>query len=72
MSSVTDRTRKTLKVILSRGILQLNHPSIFTMPGVVACTCDPATLKAKSENEVISITVEGSSPSIGGCIVGLN
>lgn len=72
MSSVTDRTRKTLKVILSRGILQLNHPSIFTMPGGVACTCDPANLKAKSENEVISITVEGSSPSTGGSIVRLN
>lgn len=42
------------------------------MPGGVACTCDPANLKAKSENEVISITVEGSSPSIGGSIVRLN
>ena len=39
------------------------------MPGVVACTCNPATLEAKFRNSVGSIPVGGNSPSIGGWIV---
>ena len=34
-------------------------------PGVVACACNPATLKAEFRNGVGSIPVEGNSPSIG-------
>ena len=37
-----------------------------TLPGVVACTCDPATLEVKFRNGVGSIRVVGNSPSIGG------
>ena len=35
-------------------------------PGVVACTCNSATLEAKYRNVVGSIPVGGNSPSIGG------
>ena len=35
-------------------------------PGVVACTCNPATLEPKYWNVVGSIPVGGNSPSIGG------
>ena len=38
-------------------------------PGVVACTCNPATLEAEFRNRVGSIPVGGNSPSIGGWIV---
>ena len=38
-------------------------------PGVVACTCNPATLEAEFRNGVGSIPVGGNSPSIGGWIV---
>ena len=34
-------------------------------PGVVACTCNPATLEAEFRNGVGSIPVGGKSPSIG-------
>ena len=37
------------------------------MPGVVACTCNPATLEAEFRNGVSLIPVGGNSPSIGGC-----
>ena len=69
MSSVTDRSRQARKVIFSQGILQLNHSPIFTIPGVVACTCNPATLKAQLRNGLGSLPVRGNSPSIGGWIV---
>ena len=39
------------------------------LPGVVACTCNPATLEAKFRNGVGLIPVGGSSPSIGRWIV---
>ena len=38
-------------------------------PGVVACTCNPATLEAKSWNSPTSISVGHNIPSIGGWIV---
>ena len=41
----------------------------FLTPGVVLCTCNPATLEAKFRNGVGSILVGGNSPSIGGWIV---
>ena len=37
--------------------------------GVVACTCNPATLEAEFRNDVGSIPVGGNNPSIGGWIV---
>ena len=40
-----------------------------TKPGVVACTCNPATLEAEFQNRVGSIPVGGNSPSIGGWIL---
>ena len=39
------------------------------LPGVVACTCNPATLEAEFRNGVGLIPVGGNSPSIGGGIV---
>ena len=36
------------------------------LPGVVACTCNPATLEAEFWNGVGLIPVGGNSPSIGG------
>ena len=38
-------------------------------PGVVACTCHPATSVAKFRNGVGSIPVKGNSPSIYGWIL---
>ena len=38
-------------------------------PGVVACTCNPATLEAKFRNGVASIPVGSNSPWICGWIV---
>ena len=38
-------------------------------PGVVACTCNPATLEAEFWNGMSSIPVGGNSPSIGWWIV---
>ena len=38
-------------------------------PGLVACTCNPATLEAEFRNGVGSIRVRGNSASIGGWIV---
>ena len=38
-------------------------------PGVVACTCNPATQEAEFGNGVGSISVGGDSPLIGGWIV---
>ena len=48
-----------------------NHPSsvVALWPGVVACTCNPATLEAEFRNGVGSIPVGVNSPSIGGWIV---
>ena len=40
--------------------------SLSVTPGVVACTCNPATLEAEFRNDVDSIPVGGDSPSIGG------
>ena len=37
--------------------------------GVVACTCNPATLEAEFRNGVGSVPVGRNSPSIGGWIV---
>ena len=37
--------------------------------GVVACTCNPATLEAEFRNDVGSIIAGGNSPSIDGWIV---
>ena len=37
-----------------------------SVPGVVACTFNPATLKAEYWNGVVTIPVGGNSPSIGG------
>ena len=42
---------------------------VAAMPGVVACTCNPAALEAEFRNSVGSIPVGGNSPSIGGWIV---
>ena len=42
--------------------------SLFSL-GVVACTCNPATLEAEFWNSVGSIPVGGNSPSIGGWMV---
>ena len=42
---------------------------IFIQPGVVACTCNPATLEAEFRNGVGSVPVGDNSPSIGGWIV---
>ena len=39
------------------------------LTGVVACTCNPATLKAEFWSGVASIPVGGNSPSIDGWIV---
>ena len=39
------------------------------LPGVVACTCNPATLEAEFRNGMGSIPVGGNGPSIGGWIV---
>ena len=39
------------------------------VPGVAACTCDPATLEVELWNSVDLIPVKGNSPSIGGWIV---
>ena len=39
------------------------------MPNVVACTSNPATLKAEFRNGLGSIPFEGNSLSIGECIV---
>ena len=36
---------------------------------LVACTCNPASLKVEFRNGVDSILVGGNSPSIGGWIV---
>ena len=38
-------------------------------PGLVACTCNPATLEAEFRNGEGSIRVRGNSASIGGWIV---
>ena len=38
--------------------------------GVVACTCNPATMEAEFRNGVGSMQVEDISSSIGECIVG--
>ena len=38
-------------------------------PGIVACTCNPATLEAKFQVDVGLIPVGGNSISIGGWIV---
>ena len=49
----------------------MNAKEMFAMrpnqrTGVVACTCNPATLDVEFWNGVGSISVEGKSPSIGG------
>ena len=57
--------------ILKNFPLHANHAGAFVglLPGVVACTCNPATLEAEFRNGVGSIPVGGNSPSIGGWIV---
>ena len=47
----------------------LEEISFSIWPGVVACTCNPATLEAEFRNGVGSVPVGGNSPSIGGWIV---
>ena len=47
--------------------LALPPPPI--QPGIVACTCNPATLEAKFQVDVGLIPVGGNSISIGGWIV---
>ena len=41
----------------------------WVQPGVVAGTCNPATLETEFRNCVGSNPVEGDSPSIGGWLV---
>ena len=40
--------------------------SIKVYPGVVVCTCNPATLETDSRKDVDLIPAGGNSPSIGG------
>ena len=47
----------------------MNTKKVKQRPGVVACTCNPATLEAEFRNGAGSIPVGGNSPSIGGWIV---
>ena len=42
---------------------------LLNLPGVVACTCNLATLEVEFRNDVGSIPVGGSSPSLGRWIV---
>ena len=50
-------------------VIQLHGPMIeLFVPGVVACTYNPATLGAQFGNGVGSVSVGGNSPSIGGWI----
>ena len=64
-----------IKSITRSDFVQYKHYTLSyfvqysTWPGVVACTCNPATLEAKFRNSVSLIPVEGNSPSIGGWIV---
>ena len=46
-----------------------SRSKVFCKTGVVACTCNPATLEAEFRNGVGSVPVGGNSPSIGGWIV---
>ena len=55
------------RLVLVFLLLTLNGCS--GMSGVVACTCNPATLEAEFRNGVGSLPVGGNSPSIGGWIV---
>ena len=43
--------------------------AVVVWPGVVACTCNPATLEAEFWNSVGLIPVGDNSPSISGWIV---
>ena len=63
------------KIALATATISFNHGRLrgasasTELLGVVACTCNPATLEAKFLNGVGSIPVEGNSPLIGGWIV---
>ena len=54
-----------LRPYLEKQVTLMRKPR----PGVVACTCNPATLEAEFRNGVGSIPVGGNSSSIGGWIV---
>ena len=75
---LVDFEKKLVKNFLSR--ISLLMPRIildifgkiswcYFMPGVVACTCNPATLEVEFRNGVGSIPVGGNSSLIGGWIV---
>ena len=49
-----------------QGITMRKCKTKSIQPGVVACTCNPATLEAEFRNGVGSVPVGGNSPSIGG------
>ena len=46
-----------------------HHICSYKVLGVVACTCNPATLEAEFQKGVSSMPVEGESPSFGGWTV---
>ena len=65
---------KDYKIPAITGDCQLRPSSvpliyITNWPGVVACTCNPATLEAEFRNGVVPIPVGSNSSSIGGWIV---
>ena len=61
--------------VLKLYFLHQNRPTRFLKSyflfesGIVACTCNSATLEAELRNSVGSIPVGGNSPSIGRWIV---
>ena len=64
---ITQTYSPILKWISDLTDFFLNSKNLI--PGVVACTCNPAALEAEFRNSVGSVPVGGNSPSIGGWIV---
>ena len=58
-----------IKIEFRLTTLKPLHAKWLVQPGVVACTCNLATLEAKFRNGVGSSPVKGNSPSIGGWTV---
>ena len=52
-----------------QGITMRKCKTKSIQPGVVACTCNPATLEAEFRNGVCLTPVGGNIPAIGGWIV---
>ena len=68
-SNLIKKAKREPQELKQRANNATTNAFVTTLPGVVACTCNPGTLETEFRNSVGSIPVGGKIPLIGGWIV---